>query len=118
MNYLKGYMENQVKEIIKNNNLTIIDKAKDDFYPTDKDTETLFSELNQLSLIDFDVMIMEDSSSDCWLQSQFYCKKLGYVIVLDSDFRDSFESIEDIVDRIESINEQIAGINKQITICI
>lgn len=105
-------LQEKINDIIKDYNI-IDDNEDDPFYPSNGDIENFFYELDQDGLINFTVAVRE-GNNDLWIQAEYFEPKLGYTVILDYDMRDSYNSIQDIIDDIERLNQIIININNKI----
>ena len=82
-------------------------------YPSNLAIESLFYELSNSGLIDFDVYFRE-GNSDSWLQAEYYNKFIKKVIIIDYNVNDNYENIDEIINTIEDLEKEIKKINKLI----
>ena len=73
----------------------------------------LFYNLQSKWLVDFSVYFRKSETEVNWLQVEYYSNKLKKTIILDYDFNDTFEDVEEIMEEIKRINKEIEFIENK-----
>lgn len=99
----------KIKQVIKNNDYTF----PMDEYGENCTVERMFYELESENLIDFSICLRE-TENDAWLQAEKYFTKLNSTIILNYDFPQTFESVDELIEYIEDTNKRIEEINTKL----
>ena len=102
-------MKEKIEQIIKENELEFITDKYADYSEIESFWNAIVDGLN----LDFCVDYMQ-RDCDSWVQSTYYCKKLGYTIIIDNDFPVQVENVEDVIEVIEGQNKIIKEVDAKI----
>lgn len=102
-------MKEKIEQIIKENELEFIT----DRYADSSEIETFWSAIVDGLELDFCVDYVQ-RDYDGWVQSTYYCDKLGYTIIIDNDFPVEVEDVDEVISIIEGQNKIIAEVEARI----
>jgi len=85
-----------------------------DIYSYDSNIHNLINNLYNRDLLEFDVCNYCDEF-DNFLHAEYYCRKIGKVIIIDLNFPHQFTSIEALLNYIEQTQKEIDKIENKIS---
>ena len=113
LNYLykqKEYLQKEILWEIENNEWEVIGS---EIYSYDSNIHNLINNLYNKDLLEFDVCNYCDEF-DNYLHAEYYCRKIGKIIIIDLSFPHQFTSIEALLNYIERINKEIEALENKL----
>lgn len=96
-------MKNKINSIIKQYNLNVYDT--EDNYFENGDVLKLYKTLEDEGLINFSIIDIE-TGGEYNFQAEYYSSIANTVIILESDIRIRYETVEDIIDTIDNLHAE------------
>jgi hypothetical protein len=106
----KKEIKKGIEKLIKNEDIS------DKQWEGDENIDQLSMELEQAGVILFSWQGRNDNSSDYWTQIEYYSKALSKTIIWDYGAKDSFESLDGLVDYIYRVNKETEAFESRITL--
>ena len=86
----------QIKEVLEQNKITLPIEGKEE-------TEQMFYTLESDLKLPFSVHLLGNTSSDYWLQAEYYSEKIRKMIILDYDLYENYETVEKVQEQVQEL---------------